>query len=102
FRPAFDYARADTEYKIHPNGVQACSTKDTLTLVSSLPFRFDEQRGEAEFHLKEGNILWFRLRYDEKTPERLEEHQAMVFYTGTALRTALLVRKGHFCSAPSG
>ncbi|RME63788.1 MAG: glycoside hydrolase family 15 protein, partial [Nitrospirae bacterium] len=76
FRPAFDYARADTEYKIHPHGVQAYSAKDTLTLVSSLPFRFDEKRGEAEFHLKEGDILWFRLRYDEKTPERLDEHQA--------------------------
>ncbi len=76
FSPAFDYAKLKARYKLHPDGIQAYAGGESLTLTSTLPLNFDEETREAEIHLKKGDIVWFRLRYDEKVPSVLSEERA--------------------------
>lgn len=76
FTPAFNYARDKSMYKIHPQGIQAYTGKETLTLALSSPVKFDEETGSAEIVLKKGTPLWFRLRYDEPVPSAIEADEA--------------------------
>ena len=76
FRPRHDYARSFPSF--HPvNGnsggaVQARGARQTLTLLSNIPLRSDDQGVTGDFTLTQGQTATFVLAYGNDRPASLE------------------------------
>ncbi len=79
FRPRHDYARALPEFRSlrgrSGTAVQARGGRQTLTLLASVPLRFDDRGVTSGFTLTEGQTATFVLAYGHGRPASLERYR---------------------------
>ena len=79
FRPRHDYARALPEFRSLRGrsgaAVQARGGRQTLTLLASVPLRFDDRGVTSSFTLTEGQTATFVIAYGHGRPASLERYR---------------------------
>ncbi|GIW46180.1 MAG: glycosyl hydrolase [Deltaproteobacteria bacterium] len=78
FKPRFNYARAIPKFVVLQNGVIARWQNHTLFLQSPIPLTILDGKAKGNFNLKEGEHIWFVLRYGSTTIKSAKECEELL------------------------
>ena len=80
FNPKFDYARSEPTLEIAQDGIiKAYNDTNTLILQTDIDVHIVDNKVIGDFVLKDGNIHWFILHYEDKYFESVHANQVLSF-----------------------